>query len=66
MELLKRMTGEELLVARINSGKAAGLAISRELDHRAHAGPSERIGRRIDWTSRIFAVRHSARLQPAA
>ena len=64
--LLRRMTGEELLVVRILQGNQSAAEISTELDRRAGFSPARRTGRAIDWSSRIFAARHSARLQTAA
>jgi hypothetical protein len=64
--LLRRMTGEELLVLRILQGEQSAAAISGELDRRARCYPARRMGRSVDWSSRIFAARQSARLQTAA
>ena len=63
--ILGKMSGEELLMLRILNGRAAKAPVDAELDRRAHAGPPRR-STRIDWSGRIFANRHPARLSPAA
>lgn len=64
--LLRKMTGEELLVLNITHGWATATAVGAELDRRARLCPPRKQATRIDWSSRIFAARNSARLAMAA
>ncbi len=61
-EVLKRMSGEELLLLRILNGESVQAAIDLELDRRASGGPG-RPGRIEEfWAGRNHAARRSARL----
>jgi len=60
--IMRRMTGEELLVMRIFGGQSVAAAISNELDRRATAGPPCQAKTEAYWAGRNFAGRHSARL----
>lgn len=61
-EIMKRMSGEELLLLRILGDESARAGIEAELDHRAMAGALRRYRTEQYWAGRNFAARHSARL----
>ena len=60
--MLKRMTGEELLMARVLEGDKFAAVIDHELDRRARFAPSSWSRTEAFWAGRNFAMRKSARL----
>ena len=60
--MLKRMTGEELLLARILEGDKLVAVIDHELDRRACLGAPSSSKIESFWAGRNFAMRKSARL----
>jgi len=60
--MLKRMTGEELLLARILEGDKLVAVIDHELDRRATSGAPSSSKAEAWWAGRNFAMRKSARL----
>ena len=62
-QILKRMTGEELLLLRILNGEGVRPAIKAELDRRARLGPPARPTARMSLRAGIAAA---GRLQTAA
>ena len=60
--VLKRMSGEEMLLLRILKGQAVRPEIETELDRRAHLGSTLRRKAEAYWAGRHPAMRHSARL----
>ena len=60
--MLKRMTGEELLLARVLEGDKLAAVIDQELDRRAMSGAPSSSKAESFWAGRNFAMRKSARL----
>lgn len=60
-EMLKRLSGEELLLLRILNGDGVASAISAELDRKALGSPGRTARTERYWAGRNFASRHSAR-----
>lgn len=63
-KILKRMSGEELLLMRILKGDGVGPVVEDELKRRASSAGWTRRYRKDEayWTGRTFAMRRSARL----
>lgn len=64
-KILKRMTGEELLLLRIRSSDDMAPVINAELDHRARAditAPAWSRAGRVGRTSRANWIAHSSKL----
>jgi len=60
--VLKHMTGEELLLVRILGGEKSRSVIEAELDRRAASGPPRDRHSEAYWAGRNHAMRRSARL----
>lgn len=62
-KIVKRMSGEEMLLMRIFKSDRVGPVIENELDRRALSNPiPRRRWTENDWAGRTFAMRRSARL----
>ena len=60
-QVLKRMSGEELLMMRIFDRKSNSGKIENELDRRAHFGGPEYSKTEDYWAGRTFAMRRMLR-----